>query len=77
MKTRIQVLSQGGRLIGVYVPPLNPPTDPRAPRAAMVAGPKQKLYEVAVEIDVARLKDDAKHSADFHASLRKRLKLKK
>jgi hypothetical protein len=76
MTTKIQVLSQGGRLIGVHIPPSNPGTDPRAPSARLVAGPKQKLHEVAVEVDVARLKD-AKHAADFHAALRKRLKLKK
>ena len=76
MKTRIQVLSQGGRLIGVYVPPQVPPTDPRQPKAALVAGPKQKLHEVAVELSQASLKT-AKHIDDFHAALRKLLKLKK
>jgi hypothetical protein len=76
MKTNIQVLSQGGRLIGVYIPPVNAGPDPRAPNAFLVAGPKQKIQEVAVEIDVAKLKT-AKHVADFHAALRKQLKLKK
>ena len=76
MTTKIQVLSQGGRLIGVHIPPSNPGTDPRAPAARLVAGPKQKLHEVAVDLDMAKLKD-AKHVADFHVALRKRLKLKK
>ena len=76
MKTRIQVLSQGGRLIGVWVPPVDPVTDPRAPRAALVAGPKQKLHEVAVEVADPTFKN-AKHVADLHMTLRKRLKLKK
>ena len=76
MKTNIQVLSQGGRLIGVYIPPVNPGPDPRAPSAFLVAGPRQKLQEVAVEIDGARLKS-AKHAADLHAAQRKQLKLKK
>jgi hypothetical protein len=76
MKTRIQVLSQGGRLIGVHVPPVNPPTDPRTPRAALVAGPKQKLHEVAVEFSQASLRT-TKQIEDFHSALRKQLKLKK
>jgi hypothetical protein len=76
MKTRIQVLSQGGRLIGVYVPPQTLPTDPRQPKAALVAGPKQKLHEVAVEFSQASLRT-TKHIDDFHAALRKQLKLKK
>jgi hypothetical protein len=78
MKTRIQVLSQGGRLIGVYVPPLNPPTDPRTPRAAMVAGPKQKLHEVAIEFEFSRAAlRTTKQIEDLHAVLRKQLRLKK
>ena len=76
MKTRIQVLSQGGRLIGVYVPPQVPPTDPRQPKAVLVAGPKQKLHEVAVEFNQASMRT-TKHIEDFHAALRKQLKLKK
>ncbi len=42
----------------------------------IVYPPDGRDVEVAVEVDVARLKD-AKHAADFHATLRKRLKLKK
>jgi len=76
MKTKIQVLSQGGRLIGVYVPPVSPPSDPRTPRAALVAGPMQKLHEVAVEFSQGSIRT-AKHIDDFHAALRKQLKLKK
>lgn len=76
MKTKIQVLSQGGRLIGVYVPPVIPPSDPRTPRAALVAGPRQKLHEVAVEFSQSSMRT-SKHIDDFHAALRKQLKLKK
>ena len=76
MKTRIQVLSQGGRLIGVYVPPQNPPTDPRTPKAALVAGPRQKLHEVAVEFSQTAMRT-RKHIDDFHAALRKQLRLRK
>ena len=71
---KISVLSQGGKLIGVYVPP-EPPTDPRAPTARLVAGPKQKLHELALE--VPRALRHPKEVEAFHAILRKRLKLRK
>ena len=76
MKTAIHVLSQRGRLIGVWVPPPPPPADSRAPVATLHAGPGQKLHSVTVEIGDATFKT-AKHVADFHAALRKQLKLKK
>jgi len=76
MKKTIQVISQGGRLVGVYVPPEFPPTDPNSPNAKLVAGPKQKLYEVAVEVTEASFRT-AKHIEEFHAAVRKRLKLRK
>ena len=76
MKIDIQVLSQRGRLVGVWVPPLNPPTDPRAPTAFLRPGPGQKLHEIVVEVADATFKH-AKDVADLHATLRKRLKLKK
>jgi hypothetical protein len=76
MKTSIQVLSQRGRLIGVWVPPTNPPSDLRAPTAVLRAGPGQKIQNVTVEIGDATFKT-AKHVADFHSALRKQLKLKK
>jgi hypothetical protein len=68
---RVSVLTQGGKVIGVYVPPA-PPTDSRAPVAYLVAGPKQKLFELQVEVPAVlkRSKDiDA-----FHAAVRKKLK---
>ena len=68
---RVSVLTQGGKVIGVYVPPA-PPTDSRAPVAFLVAGPKQKLFELQVEVPAVlkRSKDiDA-----FHAAVRKKLK---
>ena len=76
MKTKIQVLSQRGRLVGVWVPPAAPPADPRAPVATLRAGPGQKLHDVTVEVTEATFKT-AKHVGDFHAALRKQLKLKK
>jgi len=68
---RVSVLMQGGKVVGVYVPP-PPATDPRAPVAWLVAGPKQKLFELQVEVPAVlkRSKDiDA-----FHAAVRKQLK---
>ena len=68
---RVSVLTQGGKVIGVYVPPA-PPADSRAPTAFLVAGPKQKLFELQVEVPAVlkRSKDiDA-----FHAAVRKKLK---
>jgi hypothetical protein len=76
MKIDIQVLSQRGRLIGVWVPPVNASTDPRAPTAFLRAGPGQKLHDVTVEIGDATFRT-AKQVADLHATLRKKLKLKK
>jgi hypothetical protein len=69
---RVSVLTQGGKVIGVYVPPEPPPADSRAPVAYLVAGPKQQLFEVQVEVPAVlkRSKDiDA-----FHAAVRKKLK---
>jgi hypothetical protein len=71
---RISVLSQGGKLIGIYVPP-GPAADPKAPLARLVAGPKQKLHEIALELP-ARLESHREVEA-FHAIVRKRLKLRK
>lgn len=71
---RISVITQGGKLVGVYLPP-EPPSDPRAPVASPVAGPRQKIREVQVEVPgvMARPKDvDA-----FHAAVRRKLKLRK
>jgi hypothetical protein len=68
---RVSVLTQGGKVIGVYVPPV-PPTDLHAPTARLVAGPKQKIFELQVEVPAVlkRSKDiDA-----FHATVRKQLK---
>jgi hypothetical protein len=68
---RVSVITQGGKLVGVYVPP-DPATDPRAPIAYVVAGPKQKLFELQVEVP-AVLKRSKEIDA-FHAAVRKQLK---
>jgi hypothetical protein len=65
---RISVLSQGGKLIGVYVPP-EPPTDSKAPLARLVAGPKQKLQEIM--IDVPGKLERHQDVEAFHAVVRK------
>lgn len=75
MKTRIQVISQGGRLVGVYVPPVNPPSDPNAPTAYLRAGPRQKISEI--EVEIAQAVKTPKEIHAFHAQVRKRLKLRK
>lgn len=71
---RVSVLSQGGKLIGVYVPP-EPPADSQAPLARLVAGPKQKLREVM--IDVPHRLERRKELEAFHAAIRRKLKLRK
>jgi hypothetical protein len=71
---RVSVITQGGKLVGVYVPPA-PTSDPRAPIARLVAGPKQQLFEIQVEVPAVlkRSKDiDA-----FHAVVRKQLKARR
>ena len=68
---RVSVIIQAGKVVGVYVPP-PPPTDPRAPIARLVAGPRQQIKEVMIDVPavLARSKDiDA-----FHASVGKQLK---
>jgi len=68
---RVSVLTQGGKVIGVYVPPA-PPTDSRAPIARLVAGPKQKLFEL--QIEVPQVLKRPKEIEAFHAAVRKQLK---
>jgi hypothetical protein len=68
---RVSVITQGGKLVGVYVPP-DPATDPRAPIARVVAGPKQKIFDLQVEVP-AVLKRSKEIDA-FHAAVRKQLK---
>jgi hypothetical protein len=71
---RIQVVSHRGRFVGVHVPPVNPPTDSKAPSARLVTGPGQKIQDLEIEVGtLARQKEiDA-----FHAAVRKKLRLRK
>ena len=71
MRQRVSVITQAGKVIGVFVPP-PPATDPRAPIARVVAGPKQKLFEL--EVDVPTLLKRSKDVDAFHAAVRKQLK---
>ena len=71
MRQRVSVVTQAGKLVGVFVPP-QPVTDPRAPVARVVAGPKQKLFEL--ELDVPAVLKRSKDIDAFHATVRKQLK---
>jgi hypothetical protein len=73
MKTsrRVSVITQAGKVVGVYVPP-PPPSDPRAPTAWLVAGPRQQIHEVT--LDVPTLLKRSKDIDAFHAAVRKKLK---
>jgi hypothetical protein len=68
---RVSVITQAGKVVGVYVPP-PPPTDSRAPIARLVAGPRQQLHEVMA--DVPALLKSSKDINAFHAAMRKELK---
>jgi hypothetical protein len=76
MKTRVQVISQKGRLVGVYIPPTTPSPDPNAPIAYIRAGPGQVVNEISVELSTA-LPRTRKRIDALHAEVRKKLKLRK
>lgn len=71
MMQRVSVITQAGKVVGVYVPP-PPASDPRAPLARLVAGPRQQIHEV--QIDVPALLKRSKDIDAFHAAVRKELK---
>ena len=75
MKARVQVISQGGKLVAVHVPPTVPAPDPRAPKAYLRAGKGQFLHDLTVES--AQLPRKASDLPAFQAQLRKKLKLRK
>jgi hypothetical protein len=70
---RVSVITQAGKLVGVYVPP-DAPDDPRSPVAAIVAGPRQKMVEL--QILVPQVLRRPKEIDAFHALVRKKLKLR-
>jgi hypothetical protein len=70
---RMIVISQRGKLVGTYLP-ANPPAEPNAPRATVVAGPGQRLHEIEIE------NPEGFHSRraipELHRLVKKKLKLK-
>lgn len=70
---QVSVITQAGKVVGVYIPP-PPPADSRAPVARLVAGPRQQIHEVMIDVPavLARSKD----VEAFHAAVRKELKKK-
>jgi hypothetical protein len=68
---KVSVITQSGKLVGVYVPP-GPPADARSPLAAIVAGPRQKILEL--QIEVPQVLQRPKDIDAFHAAVRKQLK---
>jgi hypothetical protein len=72
---RVSVITERGRLVGVYIAPDAPPRDPRAPVARVVAGPGQKMRELQIELPAAL--EGPKQVEAFHAAVRRKLKLRK
>jgi len=75
MKARVQVLSERGKLVAVYLPPTTPPSDPNAPVAYIRSGKGQFLHDLTVE--AVQLPRRARDIPAFQASLRRKLKLRK
>ena len=71
--SKITVISQAGRLVGVWLPPLGA-ADPNAPVSRPMAGKGQKVHELEVG-DVATYHDRSK-GAELEKLLLKKLKLK-
>ena len=71
---RVSVITQAGKVVGVYVPP-PPPSDPRTPLASAVAGPRQQIHEV--QVVVPSVLERSKDIEAFHAVVRKALKKRK
>ena len=65
---QVSVVTEGGKLVGVQIPP-EPPSDPRAPLARLVAGPRQTLHQLEIEVPLAL--DSGKQVDAFHAAVRK------
>jgi hypothetical protein len=68
---KVSVVTEGGKLVGVQLPP-EPPSDPRAPLARLVAGPRQRIREIEIEVPLAL--NRSKEIDAFHALVRKKLK---
>jgi hypothetical protein len=67
---RVTVISQRGKLVGVW---LRPPeaADPQAPVCRPVGGPGQKVHD----LEVADVADDPSKAAELAQLVKKKLKL--
>jgi len=71
--SKITVISHRGKLVGVWLPPLEARA-PNTPVCRPVVGPGQKMHELEVK-DAATFHDRGK-GADLDKLVKKRLKLK-
>ena len=71
--SKIRVISQGGKLVGVWVPPVEA-AGPSTPVCRPIVGPGQKVHELEVN-DVATFHDQGK-GAELDKLVKKKLKLK-
>ena len=71
--SKITVISHRGKLVGVWLPPLEAP-GPNTPVCRPIAGPGQKVHELEVK-EVATLHQRGKR-AELDKLVKKRLKLK-
>ena len=69
--TRVSVVTQGGKVLGVYIPPTQT-ADPRAPIAYLIAGRGQVVVDV--EVAVPAVLEREKDIKAFHAAVAKQLK---
>jgi len=69
--TRVSVVTQGGKVLGVYIPPTQT-ADPRAPIAYLIAGRGQVVVDV--EVAVPAVLEREKDIKAFHAAVAKKLK---
>jgi hypothetical protein len=70
--SKITVISQRGKLVGVWLPPPGA-SDPNAPVSRPVGGPGQKVHDLEVG-DVAAYHDRSK-ATELAKLVRKKLKL--
>jgi hypothetical protein len=71
MKRRVIVISERGALVGTQV--LDDETASRV-RAGLMAGPKQKLHEIELEVPAGHYRRE--NIAAWHKMVKKRLKLR-
>lgn len=72
--TRVSVVTQRGKVLGVYIPPAQP-ADPRAPIAYLIAGRGQVIVEVEVAVPAVLKRE--KDVRAFHAAVAKKLKTRR